>query len=107
VFLGDIFRQNGYTDRQIRRALSLPPRVLQPDEKSDSVALLLYVGSIFNRISRVLSRHNTMSGGLPLRNISSFLRSVKDDLGLKTPGVYSIPCECGQVYTGQIRLIPG
>jgi hypothetical protein len=26
---------------------------------------------------------------------------VKDDLGLKTPGVYSIPCECGQVYIGQ------
>jgi hypothetical protein len=24
---------------------------------------------------------------------------VKDDLGLKTPGVYSVPCECGQVYT--------
>jgi hypothetical protein len=26
---------------------------------------------------------------------------VKDDLGLKTPGVYSVPCECGQVYIGQ------
>jgi hypothetical protein len=29
-----------------------------------------------------------------------FLQSVKDNLGLKTPGVYSIPCECGQVYIG-------
>jgi hypothetical protein len=26
---------------------------------------------------------------------------VKDDLGLKTPGVYSVPCECGQVYIEQ------
>jgi predicted GIY-YIG superfamily endonuclease len=26
---------------------------------------------------------------------------VKDDLGLKTPGVYSVPCECAQVYIGQ------
>jgi hypothetical protein len=26
---------------------------------------------------------------------------VKDVLGLKTPGVYSILCECGQVYFGQ------
>jgi hypothetical protein len=26
---------------------------------------------------------------------------VKDDLGLKTPGVYSVPCECSQVYIGQ------
>jgi hypothetical protein len=25
---------------------------------------------------------------------------VKDDLGLRTPGVYNIPCICGQVYTG-------
>jgi hypothetical protein len=40
VFLGDIFRQNGYTKRQIRRALNPPPRVGQSDEKSDSVAFL-------------------------------------------------------------------
>jgi hypothetical protein len=26
---------------------------------------------------------------------------VKDELELKTPGVYSVPCECGQVYIGQ------
>jgi hypothetical protein len=32
---------------------------------------------------------------------ASFLRPVKDDLGLKTPGVHSIPCKCGQVYIGQ------
>jgi hypothetical protein len=49
----------------------------------------------------MLSRHNIKSVGLPLRKISSFLRPLKDDLGLKTPGVYSIPCECGQVYIGQ------
>ena len=29
------------------------------------------------------------------------LRPVKDDQGLKTPGVYEIPCECGKVYIGQ------
>jgi hypothetical protein len=26
------------------------------------------------------------------------MRPVKDGLGLRTPGVYSIPCEYGQVY---------
>jgi hypothetical protein len=31
------------------------------------------------------------------------LRSVKDDLSLKFPGVYRIPCECGKVYVGQAR----
>jgi hypothetical protein len=33
--------------------------------------------------------------------ISSLLRPVKDHLGLRTPGVYRIPCECGGVYIGQ------
>jgi len=31
------------------------------------------------------------------------LRTVKDDLGLKEPGAYHIPCECGKVYVGQTR----
>jgi hypothetical protein len=26
---------------------------------------------------------------------------VKDALGLRTPGIFSIPCECGKVYIGQ------
>ncbi|KDR11794.1 uncharacterized protein LOC110836755 [Zootermopsis nevadensis] len=55
----------------------------------------------FNRISRLLARHNIKSVGLPPKKIPSFLRLVKDDLGLKMPGVYSIPCECGKVYIGQ------
>jgi hypothetical protein len=30
--------------------------------------------------------------GLPPRKLSSLLWPIKDDLALKTPGVYSIPC---------------
>jgi predicted GIY-YIG superfamily endonuclease len=37
---------------------------------------------------------------LPPRKISSFLPPGKDELGLKTPGIYRIPCECGKVYIG-------
>jgi hypothetical protein len=48
----------------------------------------------------VLSWHIKSVGLLP-REVHSFLRSVKEDLGLKTLGIYSIPCECGQVYIGQ------
>ena len=29
------------------------------------------------------------------------LRPIKDEQGLKTPGVYEVPCECVQVYLGQ------
>jgi hypothetical protein len=34
-------------------------------------------------------------------DIQSLLRPVKDHLGLRTSGVYRIPCECGRVYIGQ------
>jgi hypothetical protein len=33
---------------------------------------------------------------------SNLLKPVKDNLGLKVTGVYSVPCECGMVYVGQI-----
>jgi hypothetical protein len=39
--------------------------------------------------------------GLPPKKVSSFIRPVKDNLGLRTPGVYRNPCECGKVYVGQ------
>jgi hypothetical protein len=41
----------------------------------------------------VLAWHNIKSVGLP--------HPVKDHLGLRTPGVYRISCECGRVYIGQ------
>jgi hypothetical protein len=101
VFLRDVFRQNGYSNRQINRVINRHPNISKTDDNPDSVAFLPYVGTIFNRISRVLSRHNIKSVGLPPRKIYSFLRPVKDRLGLRTPGVYRIPCECGMVYIGQ------
>jgi hypothetical protein len=100
VFLKDVFKGNGYNDRQIHRALNHRPLLLQPDNQPHSVAFLPFVGTVFNRISRVLARH-IISVGLPHMKLSSLLRPVKDHLGLRTPGVYMIPCECGRVYTGQ------
>jgi hypothetical protein len=97
VFLKDVFRQNGYNDRQIHRVLNRRPNISHPEDNPDSVAFLPYVGSIFNRISRVLSRRNIKSLGLPPKKLSGFLRPVKDNLGLRTQGVYRIPCECGKV----------
>jgi hypothetical protein len=49
----------------------------------------------------VLAWHNIKSVGLPHVKLSSLFRPVKDHLGLRTPGVYRIPCECGRVYIGQ------
>jgi hypothetical protein len=78
------------------------PQSPQPDNKPHSVAFLPFVGTVFNHISRVLARHNIKSVGLPHVKLSSLLRPVKDHLGLRTPGVYRIPCECGRVYIGQM-----
>jgi hypothetical protein len=49
----------------------------------------------------MLAKRNIKSVALPPRKIVSYLPPVKDSLGLKTPVVYSIPCECGRVYIGQ------
>jgi predicted GIY-YIG superfamily endonuclease len=48
----------------------------------------------------MLSRH-IRSVTLPPRKIFSYFPPVKDALELRTPGVYSVPCECGRVYIGQ------
>jgi hypothetical protein len=48
-------------------------------------------------IFRMMFTINTHQG-----KISSFLQLFKDNLALKTSDIYSISCECGKVYTGQI-----
>jgi hypothetical protein len=101
VFLRDIFKQKSYNDRQIHRVLNRRPHLPQPDNEPNSVAFLLFVGTIFNRISRLLARHNIKSFGSPYMKLSSLLHLVKDHLGLRTPGLYRIPCECGRIYIGQ------
>jgi hypothetical protein len=55
-----------------------------------------------NKISRLLARHNIKTVHIPKKKNIHMLRMVKDDLGLKVPGVYWIPCECRKVYMGQM-----
>jgi hypothetical protein len=88
------------TNRQIYRVLDCLPNISQPEDNPDSIAFLPYVGTIFNRIGTVLSRHNIKSVGLPLKKLSSFLWPVKHSLGLRIPCAYRISCGCGKVYTG-------
>lgn len=49
IVRNNVFRQNGYNDRQISNALDPLPRTSQPKEEPNPA------GSIFNRISQVLS----------------------------------------------------
>jgi hypothetical protein len=101
VFLRDIFKQNGYNDWRSHRALNRRRHLNQPNNDPNSVAVLPFVGTVFNHVSKVLARHNIKSVGLSRMKLSSLLRPVKDRLGLGTPGVYRILCERGKVYTGQ------
>jgi len=48
----------------------------------------------------MLPKHIIRSVSLPPRKFYSYLPLVKDALGLRMPGVYSIPCECGRVDIG-------
>jgi hypothetical protein len=45
VFLRDVFRQNGYNNRQIYRVLNRRPNISQPGNKPGSVAFLHYIGT--------------------------------------------------------------
>jgi hypothetical protein len=69
--------------------------------KPISTAYLPYCNNTYGRISRMLARFNMKSVTLPYRKIASYLPPVKDAIGLKTPGIYKIPCECSTVYIRQ------
>jgi hypothetical protein len=48
----------------------------------------------------MLAKH-IISVSLPLTKINIYLPTLKDALGLRTPSVYNIPCECGKFYIRQ------
>jgi hypothetical protein len=70
-------------------------------DKPTSTAYIPYTQTNIGRLNRMLAKHNIKIVVLPSRKIFSHVPPVKDALGLRTPGIYSIPCECGRVYIGQ------
>jgi hypothetical protein len=48
----------------------------------------------------MLSKYTIKCVGLPSKKTSNLLCQVKDDFGLKTPGIYTIHC-INEVYIGQ------
>jgi hypothetical protein len=100
-FLTTVFENNGYSPQNIRRAINQEKRATKPKEKLTATAYIPYTTTTHNRLSRMLAKLNINSVALPPRKISSYLPPVKDELGLKTPGIYRITCECGKVYIGQ------
>jgi hypothetical protein len=71
--------------------------------KTISVPLLPCQQAMSNKISRLLTKYNIKMVHIPKKKNWQLLRTAKDDLGLKIPGVFRILCECGKVYIGQAR----
>jgi hypothetical protein len=74
------------------------PRLKQ--EKPVAFARLPYQGATSHKFSSLLAKFNIQTVHIPAKNIH-LLRPVKDKMGLRTAGIYRIPCECGNVYVGQ------
>ena len=95
-----VFKQNGSSDQQIHYAINPPPNTLRSDQKPISVALLPFTQTIHGWLNRMLSKYTIKYVGLPPKKTSNLLCQVKDDFGLKTPGIYTIHCKC-ELYIGQ------
>jgi hypothetical protein len=106
-FITTFFKDNGYGPQQTRRAMEPATRTAKTNNKPTSTAYIPYTQTTYGRLSRMLAKHNIKSVTPSPRNIFNYFPPVKDSLGLKTTGVYSIPRECGRVYIGQSgRSIP-
>jgi len=71
------------------------------EDKPTSTEYLPYTQTTYGRISRMLAKYNIKSVAIPPKKISSYVPPTKDAPGLRTPGIYKIPCECGKVYIGR------
>ena len=81
--------------------MELVVRLAKTNDKATSTAYIPYTQTTYGRLSRMMAKHIIKSVALPPRKIFNYLPPVTDALGLRTPGIYSIPCECRSVYIGQ------
>jgi len=81
--------------------MELATRTTKTNSKPTSTANIQYTQTKYDQLNRMLVKHNTKSVALLPRKIFSYLPSVKDALGLRMPGVYSIPYECSRFCIGQ------
>jgi len=49
-------------------------------------------------MSRILTKYNIKGIAIPPKKISSYMPPTKYAPGLRTPGIYMIPFECGKLY---------
>ncbi|XP_076390580.1 uncharacterized protein LOC105662853 [Megachile rotundata] len=71
-------------------------------DKEHATTFLPYIQGTTDRIGRILRKHNIRTVFTTHTKIGQLLTSPKDPQPqLSTPGVYKIPCSCGQIYIGE------
>ncbi|XP_046394991.1 uncharacterized protein LOC124162482 [Ischnura elegans] len=106
LHLKKTLRQNGHNGRDISKALKRAftnhkTATKEEGEKPLAFAGLPFVSTVSCKIARILKRHDIKAYFRPPAKLRNQLVTAKDPCGLMTPGVYQIPCECGQVYVGE------
>ena len=86
VFLTTVFKDNGYSSQQIRRAMKPTPQTTKTKDKPVVTVILPYTQTTSEWLSRMLAKHNIKSIALPPGKIHSYLPPIKDALGLRTLG---------------------
>ncbi|XP_076396721.1 uncharacterized protein LOC143265924 [Megachile rotundata] len=104
-------QQNGYSKHKINRTIDrLTNHTTKPThkhttdthDKEHATTFLPYIQGTTDRIGRILREHNIRTVFTTHTKIGQLLTSPKDPQPqLSTPGVYKIPCSCGQVYIGE------
>ncbi|KAJ4447511.1 hypothetical protein ANN_09518 [Periplaneta americana] len=75
-------------------------RTTRGTEETKGMAYIPFYGPISGKIGRLLRKHGIKTIHKPPTKIQNLLRPVKDDLGLRTPGVYKIPLAQHSLETG-------
>ncbi|XP_012148609.2 uncharacterized protein LOC105663559 [Megachile rotundata] len=104
-------QQNGYSRHRINRTIDrLTNQTTKPThkhmtdthDKEHAITFLPYIQGTTDRIGIILRKHNIRTVFTTHTKIGQLLTSPKDPQPqLSTPGVYKIPCSCGQVYIGE------
>jgi hypothetical protein len=79
-FLTTVFKINGYSQQQIRRAMEPTTPTAKNEDKPTATAYLTYTQNTYGRLVRILAKHNIKSVALPPRTIASYLPPVKETL---------------------------
>lgn len=67
-------------------------------ERTGRRACVLHTGHLSGKLNGILAQNRIKTFH---KTPATLLCSIEDYFGLKTPGSYSISCECGKVYIGQ------